>query len=86
MNILFPPVDTVRFDEGPICFDALVDGVPVNCILTARALSAAAPVDHVVSRREAFLLGQPAIKEVVARQVIESRVSPIVITQAALGA
>jgi hypothetical protein len=86
MNILFPPVDAVRFDEGSICFDALVDGVPVNCILTTPALNAAAPVGHVISRREAFVLGQPAIKEVVARRITESRVSPVVITQAAFDA
>ncbi|MFP3569780.1 hypothetical protein [Paraburkholderia sp. SIMBA_030] len=86
MNILFPHIDTVRFDEGPICFDALVDGTPINCILTAPGLSAATPVDHVISRREAFVLGQPALREVVARRVMESRVSPIVITQAAFDA
>lgn len=82
MNILLPPIDNICIGEGPICFDVLVAGVPVNCMLTEPALSAAAAVDHVVSRREAFALGQSAIKEVVARRAGESSIGPIVITQA----
>lgn len=82
MNILFPDIDSLYIGEGPICFDALVDGLPVSCVLTEPALSAAACVDHVISRREAFALGQPAIKEAVARRARDSSIGPIVITQA----
>ncbi|MCG5076659.1 hypothetical protein [Paraburkholderia tagetis] len=82
MNIVLPPFDNICIGEGPICFDALVDGVLVNCVLTEPALCAAAAVDHVISRREAFALGQPAIKEVVARRAGESSIGPVVITQA----
>jgi hypothetical protein len=45
-------------------------------------LGAAAGIDHIVSRREAFAFGQPAIKEVVARQAKDASVGLIVITQA----
>ena len=82
MNILFPHVDSIYIGEGPIYFDAIVDGVTVNCVLTEHALAAAAGIDHVVSRREAFAFGQPAIREVVARQARDTTVGPIVITRA----
>ncbi|SAK62839.1 hypothetical protein AWB78_02085 [Caballeronia calidae] len=82
MNILFPHIDSIYVGEGPIYFDAIVDGVAVNCVLTEHALAAAAGIDHVVSRREAFAFGQPAIREVVARQARDTTVGPIVITRA----
>jgi hypothetical protein len=72
MNILFPHVDNIHVGEGPICFDAIVNGVTISCLLTERALGAAAGVDHVVSRREAFAFGQPAIKAAVARRAKDS--------------
>ncbi|SAK71474.1 hypothetical protein AWB79_03927 [Caballeronia hypogeia] len=82
MNILFPHVDSVYVGESLIYFDAIVDGVTVNCVLTEHALSAATGVAQVMSRREAFAFGQPAIKEVVARRARDSALGPIVITRA----
>ena len=82
MNILFPNPDDIYVGEGPICFDAIVDGATVSCVLTEHALGAAAGIDHVVSRREAFAFGQRAIKEVVARRAKDPAVGLIVITQA----
>lgn len=82
MNILFPHIDSIYVGEGPIFFDAIVDGVTVSCVLTEHALGAAAGIDHIVSRREAFAFGQPAIKEVVARRAKETSAGSIVITQA----
>ncbi|WP_235028374.1 hypothetical protein [Caballeronia choica] len=82
VNILFPHIESIYVDEGPICFDAIVDGVTVSCILTEHALGAAAGIDHVVSRREAFAFGQPAIKKVVARRAKDASGRLIVITQA----
>jgi hypothetical protein len=81
MNILFPHVDSIYIGEGPIYFDAIVDGVTVNCVLTEHALAAAAGIDHVISRRAAFAFGQPAIREVVARRAKESALGPVVITR-----
>lgn len=82
MNILLPHVDSIFVGEGPIYFDAIVDGITVNCVLTEHALAAAAGIDHVISRREAFVFGQPAIREVVARRAQDSVIGPIVITRA----
>ncbi|WP_321800406.1 hypothetical protein [Caballeronia sp. J97] len=84
MNVLFPQADSVYVGEGPIYFDAIVDGVTVNCVLTEHALAAAAGIDQVMSRREAFAFGQPAIKEVVARRARHAALGPIVITRAEL--
>ncbi|SOE98828.1 Protein of unknown function [Burkholderia sp. OK233] len=80
MAVLLPPLDCIRFDEELVCFDAVVNGAPVSCVLTEDALSAASAVDHVISRREAFSLGQSAIRESVARRVKETGLSQIVIT------
>ncbi|WP_235023453.1 hypothetical protein [Caballeronia glebae] len=82
VNILFPHVDSVYVGEGLLYFDAIVDGVTVNCVLTEHALSAATGVDQIMSRREAFAFGQPAIMEIVARRATDSAVGPIVITRA----
>jgi hypothetical protein len=82
MNILFPHIDSIYVGEGPIYFDAIVDGVTVNCVVTEHALAAAAGIDHVVSRREAFAFGQPAIRDIVARRARDSALGPIVITGA----
>ena len=82
MNILFPHIDSIYVGEGPICFDAIVDGVTISCVLTEHALGAAAGIDHIVSRREAFAFGQPAIRKVVARQAKDASTGPIIITQA----
>ncbi|SAK84657.1 hypothetical protein AWB76_05865 [Caballeronia temeraria] len=85
MNILFPHIDSICVGEGPIYFDTIVDGVTVNCVLTEHALAAAVGIDQVISRREAFAFGQPAIREIVARRAKGSVVGPIVITRAEFG-
>jgi hypothetical protein len=85
MDIVFPPVDCLRLGEATICFDALVDGSPVSCVVTERALSTAAAVDQVISPRETFVRAQAAVREAVARRFKESGIGPIVITQAEIG-
>ena len=82
VNILFPHIDSICVGDGPIYFDAIVDGVTVNCVLTEHALGAAAGIEQVISRRDAFAFGQPAIREVVARRAKDSALGPIVITRA----
>lgn len=84
MEIVFPSPDAVSFEDGHAVFDAIVDGEPVNCLVTESALSAAALVDHIVPRREAFYIGRSAIFEAVSRALKASPGVRVVLTWADL--
>ncbi|WP_051888101.1 DUF1488 family protein [Caballeronia sordidicola] len=84
MNVVFPPTDTVSFEDGNAVFDALVDGASVRCIVTERALGAASPADQVLSKQEAFSLGEAKIKETVMRLLCFTTSVPVVVTSADL--
>lgn len=84
MYIVFPTLDAVSFEDGHAVFDAIVDGEPVNCLVTESALSAAALVDHIISKKDAFSIGQSAIFEAVSRVLEASPGAPVVLTWADL--
>ncbi len=84
MNVVFPPTDTVSFEEGNAVFDALVDGASVRCIVTERALGAASPADQVLLKQDAFALGEAKIKATVMRLLRYTTGVPVVVTSAEL--
>lgn len=84
MEIVFPLPDAVSFEDGHAVFDAIVDGEPVSCLVTESALSAAALVDHIIPRKEAFSIGRSAIFEAVSRVLKTSPGVPVVLTWADL--
>ncbi|NGM78771.1 DUF1488 family protein [Burkholderia multivorans] len=84
MDIVFPDADAVSFEDGHAVFEAIVDGVPVSCLVTESALSAAASVDHVISKVEAFSIGRAAIFEAIAKVLRVSPGVPVVLTLADL--
>lgn len=84
MEIVFPTPDAVSFEDGHAVFDAIVDGEPVNCLVTESALSAAALVDHIIPRKEAFYIGRSAIFEAVSKVLKASPGVPVVLTWADL--
>ena len=84
MNIVFPTLDRVSFEDGHAVFDAIVDGKPVNCLVTESALSAAARVDNIIPKKDAFSIGRSAIFETVGRVLQASPGVPVVLTWADL--
>lgn len=84
MDIVFPAPDGVSFEDGHAVFDATVDGEPVRCLVTESALSAAALVDHIIPKKDAFLIGRSAIFEAVSRVLETSPGVPVVLTWADL--
>jgi hypothetical protein len=80
MDIVFPNPDAVLFEDGHAVFDTIVDGVPVSCCVTESALSAAALVDHIIPKKEAFSMGRIAIFEAITRILDASPGVPVVLT------
>jgi len=84
MDIVFPTPDAISFEDGHAVFDAIVDGEPVHCLVTESALSAAALVDHIIPKKDAFSIGRSAIFEAVSRALEKSPGMPVVLTWADL--
>jgi hypothetical protein len=80
MNIIFPPIETVSFNEGNAVFEAIVDGEVVNCTVTERALIAAAGIDHIIPKRIAFNIGRVAIFDAISRLIERAPCAPVFLT------
>ncbi|VVD33704.1 conserved protein of unknown function [Paraburkholderia dioscoreae] len=84
MNIIFPCLDDVSFEDGHAVFDAIVDGESVSCLVTESALSAASRVDHIIPKRDAFSIGQSTIFEAITRLIRTTPGVSVVLTWADL--
>ena len=84
MEIIFPSTEDISFQGGNVVFEALVDGEPVGCLVTARALCAAAGVDNIIPRIEAFKIGRDTIHDVVTCILRRARTDRVVVTWAEL--